>query len=152
MRQEKQQQAMETSKSAESHARAARGCGQESLRITAALAGTAAPRIRCRGGTEGSGAAQHPERVSLPAAFAALLPGAAAGEGLRVGRAEGKRNADDTWAWEIALAEGTRRQDAAVATAIPAEQGLHFQCQPPQKREESTNSKGGEAMFCMSIP
>lgn len=39
-----------------------------------------------------------------------------------------------------------------MALAIPGEQGLHFQHQQRQKREESMNSTGGEAMFCLSIP
>lgn len=41
------------------------GCGQESLCITVAPAGTTAARIprRHSGGMEGSGAAHHPEQV-----------------------------------------------------------------------------------------
>lgn len=70
MRWEKQQQAMETSKSVgPMHVQRAstklRDCGQESLCITAALTGTTAPRIRRHGGMEGSGAALRPKWVSL---------------------------------------------------------------------------------------
>lgn len=69
-------------------------------------------------------------------------------------RGEGKCSTNRCRARQTAFAEGehVRRQDAAVASAVPGERGLHFQHQQPQKQEESADSAGGEAMFGSSIP
>lgn len=119
-------------------------CASESLWITAALAGTAAPRIPP---TTTEAAGQPLSRAGFPAAFnptalTSLLPSAAVGRdaqemGCGWGKQKGKCSTEPgeapcrgrTWhSW-----------NAVVAPAVPGERGLRFQPQQPQMREESTN-------------